>query len=76
MAVKLASVWHGGWGQDRVFYSALLQHFNNYACTGEYTVNYRVDGNAGSVNAEFFQNGNQIMNERYNGVFPWRKQKS
>lgn len=76
IAVKLASVWHGGWGQDRVFYSALLQHVNNYGCTGEYTVNYRVDGNAGSVNAEFFENGNQIMNEKYNGVFPWRKEKS
>ena len=76
VAVKLASVWHGGWGQDRVFYSALLQHFNNYVCTGEYSVNYRVDGNAGSVNEEFFRNGNQIMSERYNGVFPWRKQKS
>jgi glycosyltransferase involved in cell wall biosynthesis len=76
IAVQLASVWHGGWGQDRVFYSAIRQHFNNYACTGEYTVNYRVDGNAGSVNAEFFDNGNRIMNEKYNGVFPWRKQKS
>ena len=72
IGVKLASVWHGGWGQDRVFYSALLQHVNNYGCTGEYTVNYRVDGNAGSVNAEFFKNGNKIMNEKYNGVFPWR----
>jgi hypothetical protein len=32
-----------------------------------------VDGGKGSVNAEFFENGNKIMNEKYNGVYPWRQ---
>ena len=73
IAIKLAQVWHGGWGQDRVFYDVLRNHFNNYDCTGEYTVNYRVDGNEGSVTSGFFINGNKIMNEKYNGEFPWRK---
>jgi Glycosyl transferase family 2 len=73
IAVKLASVWHGGWGQDRVFLGTIAHHFNNYDCTGEYTVNYRVDGGAGSVNKEFFINGNKIMNDKYKGEFPWRK---
>jgi hypothetical protein len=73
IAIKLAQVWHGGWGQDRVWLQALSQYFPNFDCTGKYTVNYRVDGNPGSVNADFFHNGNKIMNDKYNGVFPWRK---
>jgi hypothetical protein len=73
IAIKLAQVWHGGWGQDRVWLQALSQYFPNFDCTGKYTVNYRVDGNPGSVNADFFRNGNKIMNEKYNGVFPWQK---
>jgi len=73
VAIKLAQVWHGGWGQDRVFLSVLSQHFPKFECTGEYTLNYKVDGNPGSVNAEFFFNGNEVMKQKYNGVFPWRK---
>ena len=73
IAIKLASAWHGGWGQDRVFLATVSQYFKNYDCTNEYTVNYRVAGNAGSVTKEFFLNGNNIMNDKYNGDFPWRK---
>jgi len=65
IAIKLAQVWHGGWGQDRVWLQALSQYFPNFDCTGKYTVNYRVDGNPGSVNAEFFHNGNNIMKQKY-----------
>jgi hypothetical protein len=57
-----------------VFFQALAQNFPRFHCTSNYSVNYRVDGNPGSVNAEFFKHGNQVMNERYNGVFPWIKQ--
>ena len=73
VAIQLAQVWHGGWGQDRVFLSAITQYFKNFDCTGEYTVNYRVDGGTGSVNSDFFINGNSVMNKKYNGVYPWRK---
>lgn len=73
VAIKLAQVWHGGWGQDRVWLQALAQHFPKFECTGKYSVNYRVDGNAGSVNADFFHNGNAIMKQKYNGVYPWQK---
>jgi glycosyltransferase involved in cell wall biosynthesis len=73
VAIKLAQVWHGGWGQDRVWFQVLSKHFLKYDCTGFYTLNYRVDGNAGSVNADFFYNGNEVMNRRYDGDFPWRK---
>jgi glycosyltransferase involved in cell wall biosynthesis len=73
IAIKLASAWHGGWGQDRVFLSAISQHFPKWDCTNEYTTCYRVDGGKGSVNAEFFMNGNEVMNKKYNGKFPWRQ---
>jgi glycosyltransferase involved in cell wall biosynthesis len=72
-AIKLAQVWHGGWGTDRVVLGAFSNYFPKFDCTGQYTVNYRVGGNAGSVNGDFFINGNKVMNEKYNGVFPWRK---
>lgn len=73
IAIRLASVWHGGWGQDRVFFSAISHHFRNFDTSGKYTVNYRVDGQPGSVNKEFFENGNKITFAKYHGVFPWKK---
>ena len=73
VAIQLAQVWHGGWGQDRVFLSAITHYFKNFDCTGEYTVNYRVDGGTGSVTSDFFINGNSVMDKKYNGVYPWRK---
>ena len=73
VAIRLASVWHGGWGQDRVFLSVINQHFPNYECTGDYTVCYRVDGNAGSVTSGFFVEGNEKMNILYKGEYPWKK---
>lgn len=73
VAIKLASVWHGGWGQDRVFLQTITNHFQHWNTTGEYTLNYRVDGQQGSVNSEFFLNGNEVMKQRYNGNFPWKK---
>jgi glycosyltransferase involved in cell wall biosynthesis len=73
VAIRLASAWHGGWGQDRVFFNTLSTHFQNFDCTGEYTVNYRLAGNEGSVKDKFFEYGNAIMNQKYNGELPWRK---
>jgi glycosyltransferase involved in cell wall biosynthesis len=73
VAIKLASVWHGGWGQDRVFLGAIAQHFPKWDCTNEYTVNYRVDGGKGSVTADFFINGNEVMLKKYDGKYPWRQ---
>ena len=73
LVYQLASVWHGGWGQDRVFYSVIKDMLTNYDCTGEYTLNYRVDGNAGSVTADFFRNGNEIQHKKYAGNYPWQK---
>jgi glycosyltransferase involved in cell wall biosynthesis len=73
VAIRLANAWHGGWGQDRAWFQTLSQYFPMYNTTGKYTVNYRIGGNEGSVKKEFFDYGNKIMNERYNGEFPWAK---
>lgn len=73
VAVKIASVWHGGWGQDRVWFKALSQYFPKFDVTGKYTLNYRLAGNDGSVKKEFFEYGNKVMNDKYNGVLPWQK---
>ena len=71
-AVAVAGAWHGGWGQDRVVFGVLKQYFPNFSCNGEYTLNYRLDGNEGSVSKEFFVQGNEIMSSKYK-KFPWRK---
>jgi glycosyltransferase involved in cell wall biosynthesis len=73
IATKICQVWHGKWGQDRVFYSAMSQHFPNFDCSGKYTLNYRIEGNEGSVRPEFFEQWNQRVDELYNGKLPWRK---
>jgi glycosyltransferase involved in cell wall biosynthesis len=71
--VRLASTWHGGWGQDRVFYQTLAMNFGKYECTKKHSVFYRLAGNEGSVTKEFFQQGNAKMMEKYGTVFPWNE---
>ena len=73
IATKICQVWHGGWGQDRIFLQAMSQHFPNYDTTGKYSVNYRLDGNPGSVTKEFFEQGNKTMAETHGEKLPWRK---
>lgn len=73
VATAIAGAWHGGWGQDRVVYQALKQYFSKYKCSGDYTLNYRLDGNPGSVSKEFFIEGNYQMHQKYNEKFPWSK---
>lgn len=72
VAIKVCQIFHGKWGQDRIFFQALNQHFQRYSCSGEYTLNYRLGGNEGSVTAEFFMENNKIV-ERTIGEYPWRK---
>jgi hypothetical protein len=72
VAVQVASCWHGGWGQDRVLFSALSQYFPKFECTGRYSVNYRLAGNPGSVTKEFFEQGNALMRQRHPRGFPWQ----
>jgi hypothetical protein len=69
--LQAAHVWHGKWGQDRVFAQVMMQNFPAFDCTGRYTVQYRLGGNEGSVTREFFEQGNAKMLLRYKRGFPW-----
>jgi glycosyltransferase involved in cell wall biosynthesis len=71
---RICQVWHGGWGTDRVFYSALSQHFPEFGCSGKYTVNYRTGGNEGSVRGDFFKQWNNVVLDQFNKELPWSKE--
>lgn len=56
---------------DRKLYRhavATSKDYTSYACTGLYTVNYRVRKDL----EKFFVDGNKHMQQLYNGNFPWR----
>lgn len=72
VASKISGAWYGKWGQDRVFLANLNHHFPKWGCSGKATLNYRLDGNPGSVTKDFFVQGNAVMSQRYAGAFPWR----
>jgi glycosyltransferase involved in cell wall biosynthesis len=72
VALSVGHSWYGKWGADRQFFAAAKKYFPNYACTGKYTLDYRLDGNDNSVKPEFFEEGNKIQEQKYNGEFPWR----
>jgi len=69
-------IWDFGWGADRRFYMIIKNQMNhkNYGCSSKYTMNYRLDGNEGSVKPGFFTQGNEIMSKKYGENFPWAKQ--
>lgn len=75
IAIRIGHAWYGQWGADRQFFGALRQHFPNFDCTNSYTLNYRLDGNPGSVSKDFFEKGNKLSKEKYSGNFPWTKSK-
>jgi len=73
---KIGHLWDHGWGADRRFYTIVkdqLKH-QNYTCTGKHTLNYRLGGNEGSVQSEFFEEGNKKTLEKYNNKLPWLNQ--
>lgn len=72
--LQAAHVWHGKWGQDRVFAQVMMRNFSAYDCTGRYSVQYCLGGNEGSVTREFFEQGNAQMLQRYKRGFPWARE--
>ena len=72
IAVRIGHTWYGQWGADRQFFGALKQYFPKDDCTNAHTLCYRLDGNPNSVTKEFFDNGNEINKQKYNGEFPWK----
>jgi len=65
-------VWDHGWGGDRRYFHAVKKQAQ-FGGTGKHTLCYRLDGNANSVNLEFFEKGNEIMRQKYGDTFPWEK---
>lgn len=76
VAVQIGQAWYGKWGADRQFFAAIKKHFPKFDCTNSYTLNYRLDGNPKSVTKEFFEQGNSINTDKYNGHFPWLKKET
>lgn len=74
IAVRIGHAWYGQWGADRQFFSALKQHFPKFDCTNKHTLCYRLDGNPNSVTKQFFDEGNNINLQNYNGEFPWKQE--
>lgn len=62
--VHVAGAWYGQWGADRQFFQALKRYFPNWKTTENYSLNYRLDGNPGSVTEEFFIQGNKYMRDK------------
>jgi glycosyltransferase involved in cell wall biosynthesis len=71
VALSVGHSWYGKWGADRQFFSAAKKYFSNFACTGKYTLNYRLDGNDNSVRPDFFEKGNLVHEQKYEGRYPW-----
>jgi glycosyltransferase involved in cell wall biosynthesis len=71
VATRIGQSWYGQWGADRQFFNAIKQFFPKYNCSNQYSLCYRLDGNPNSVNHEFFEKGNVISNQKYEGKFPW-----
>lgn len=71
VAQRQASQWHGGWGQDRVFYTTLAQAFPNFGSTGQYTINYRTRDNAQSAVLALLERENALMRARHPDGLPW-----
>lgn len=58
---------------DRLLSAFMMQNFTRFDTSGLYTVNYRVAARADSVQDVFFIKGNESMNNKMNGEYPWRK---
>lgn len=75
VATRIGHAWYGQWGADRQFFGAIKQHFPRYDCTRQHSLCYRLDGNPNSVTKDFFDQGNSITNQKYNGKYPWKEKR-
>jgi glycosyltransferase involved in cell wall biosynthesis len=72
VAVRIGHSWYGQWGADRQFFHNLSKNYPCFDCSREHSLCYRLDGNPNSVKREFFDQGNLVMSNRYNGAYPWK----
>ena len=71
VAGRVASHWHGGWGQDRVFYAELSKAFPNFGCAGRYTVNYRTRPDLQPRVMALLRQENAATQARHPDGLPW-----
>lgn len=74
--IRHCHLWHDNhWHTDRNFFTHVLENLpeTRFACTGEYSLNYRLGSTANSVKREFFEFGNAEQRKRYGEHLPWRK---
>lgn len=69
---KTCHLWHSGWGGDRRYLYSVMQGAK-WDTSRKHTLCYRLDGNLGSVTADFFIKGNEEQLKHYNGELPWLK---
>lgn len=70
---KTCHLWHSGWGGDRRYFYSVLAQNPKWDTNYKHTLCYRLDGNPGSVSADFFIKGNAEQMKHYNGELPWLK---
>lgn len=70
---KTCHLWHSGWGGDRRYFYSVLPMNPKWDTNYKHTLCYRLDGNPGSVDADFFIKGNAEQLKHYNGELPWLK---
>lgn len=75
VAINIGHSWYGQWGADRKFFFNIAKYYPKFDCSNAHTLCYRLDGNPNSVKPEFFEEGNRINLEKYNGEFPWKNEK-
>lgn len=78
IAVKVGHAWYDSarpMQADRQFFQVLKTHFKQFSGTKEYTVNYRLGGEQG-VSNQFFEQGNKVMFDRFQGDYPWKKKQN
>lgn len=67
---QTSHLWHSGWGGDRRYLYSVMQQAK-WDTSRKHTLCYRLDGNRGSVNADFFIKGNEEQLKHYDGKLPW-----
>jgi len=70
---KTCHLWHSGWGGDRRYFYSIMAANPKWDTNYKHTLCYRLDGNPGSVDANFFIEGNNKQLEHYNNNLPWIK---
>ena len=72
--IQYCHLWHSGWGGDRRFFH-LVKDTAKYDTTGLHTLNYNLPdmNSAYSGQMDIFEKHNELMKQKHNGDYPWKK---